>query len=73
MISRNLAIWLLDISSCNLMARLRDYIYYVPTIQLPDEMSGNLMVGTKCPATEWFGYWTAKSLLTGCFLYPKGR
>ena len=30
--------------SGNRMARLRDYIFYIPTIQLPDEMSGNWMV-----------------------------
>ena len=28
------------------MARLRDYIYFVPTIRLLDEMSGNRMA---CP------------------------
>ena len=38
-------IWLPDISSSNRMPRLRDYIYIVPTIRLPNEMSGNQMVG----------------------------
>ena len=32
---------LLDISSGNRMARLCDYTCYVPTIWLPDKMSGN--------------------------------
>ena len=52
-----ITIQLPDISSGNRMARLHGYIYFVPTIRLPDVtfiLFRLFGYRTKCPITKWF-------------------